>query len=198
MGACRGARTVALRTVLDAVDGDLFITAECGLLKGNHHGLADGFALTRCVCAAASAASAEAAETAAEEAAENIAQIDIVKSAEAACAATAVIRIDAGKAELIVAGAFVLVRQNAVCLAGLLELFGRLRIVFIQIRMVLFGELSIGFLDFVIRRALAYAKHLIIISFVVSHMLCLQFGYGMPMRSASDSRQGRYETCPSD
>ncbi len=39
--------------------------------------------------------------------------------------------------------------------------------------MVLFGELAVRFFDFVIRRALVYAQHLVIISFIISHMLRL-------------------------
>ena len=50
-GALCGACAAAVITGFDALDRDLFLTAERGLLEGQDHRLTDGFASLRCVAA---------------------------------------------------------------------------------------------------------------------------------------------------
>ncbi len=79
------------------------------------------------------------AEAAAKEAAEDIPQIAKVEAAgvisSAACAcACAVVGIHPRKAELVIAGFLIRVRENLICLVDLLELLLGLFIVGIQVR----------------------------------------------------------------
>ena len=116
-----------------------------------------------------------AAEAAPEEGAEDIAQVDVahVKPAEAAKAAPGSARAEIGihtrMAELVVAGALILVGQYLVGLIGLLEFSLGGLVAGVQIRVVLLGLFPVGLLDLLVRGALGHAEDFIIISFLFWH-----------------------------
>ena len=62
-----GTCAAAVITGFDALDRDLFLTAECGFLEGQDHGLTDGFASLRCVAAGRPSAAKAAAEEQTEQ-----------------------------------------------------------------------------------------------------------------------------------
>ncbi len=132
MRAAGSAAAAAFLTILYAIHRNLLIAAKNRFLKRNHNGFPNRIALSRCIGAAASAATAKAAEATAKEAAENIAQIDILEAAKAASrAACAIVWIHSGKAELVIAGALLLVGKDSIRFSGLLKLFCRFGVVFI-------------------------------------------------------------------
>ena len=67
--------------------------------------------------------------------------------------------------ELIILGTLLRVGENVVCLVYLLELGFSLRIIRIEVRVILLGKLTVGFLYFIIGRTFLQAEHFIIISF---------------------------------
>ena len=163
-GALCGACAAAVVAGLDALDRDLFLTAECGFLEGQDHRLTDGFAALRCVAAGRPSA----AKAAAEERTEQVAQIAHVKAAAVAAGtgAAAVARVNTGKAELVVLGALLLVGQHLVCFVYFLELIRSLRIILVEVRVVLARQLAVCLFQLIITCALLYAEHFIIISFI--------------------------------
>ena len=168
--AVGGAGAVADGAVFDALGGDLFLGAESGFLEGQlqvaHHVLA----------AAGSLVGRGPASAAAEELAENVAQVtEVTETAESAAAIAAgtgaVIGIHAGKAVLVVTGALLLVGQDFISLADLLEhLFGTL-VAGVPVGVVLHGLLAVGLFNFLGGGAFVYAKNLVIIAFIFCHML---------------------------
>nr|GEU28124.1 hypothetical protein [Tanacetum cinerariifolium] len=96
----------------------------------------------------AAATAGATAKDVAEDVAERIAET----TGPAAEAATAIIRIDARVTVAVVRFALVRVGQHFVCFLDFLELFFRVFIVRITVRMVLHGQFTIGLLDFVFRR----------------------------------------------
>ena len=83
--------------------------------------------------------------------------------------ARAEIGVHSRMAELVVAGALLLVGQHLVGLVGLLE-FGLGGLVAgVQIRVVLLGLFPVGLLDLLVRGALGHAEDFIIISFLFWH-----------------------------
>lgn len=142
-GALCGTCAAAVIAGLDALDRDLLLTAECGFLEGQDHGLTDRFAALRCVAAGRPSA----AKAAAEERTKQVAQIAHVKAAAvAACTGTAAVaRVHTGKAELVVLGALLLVGQHLVCFVYFLELIRSLRIILVEVRVVLARQLAVAF-----------------------------------------------------
>ena len=125
---CAGA--AALGALFRALNLNLLFTAKCRFFKAKHHGAANGLTLTRCI--GAIGAGRTAAESAAKEASENIAQIDVLEAAKAcASLSCSIIRVYARKAELIVTGTLLGVRQYLIGLADFLELFRSFRIILI-------------------------------------------------------------------
>ena len=120
---------------------------------------------------------------AAEEFAENIAEITEAAESAAAEAVTAgtgacaVVGIHTGKAELVVAGALVVVGKHLVGFAHFLELFLRILVAGIPVRMVFHSRLAVGLFYFLGAGALLDTQHLIIITFVC-HMLTSVFRAG--------------------
>ena len=114
-----------------------------------------------------------AAEAAAEEGGENVAQIHIIKAAEAAAkAATATgskVRIHPCMAVLVIALALRGVAQHLVGLVDLLEPGLGLLVAGIQVGVVLLGQLAVGLLDLIVRGGAVYAQHLVVISFIFCH-----------------------------
>ena len=168
--------TVALAggALLAALHVELLLAAEGRFGKGDGHAGADALAPLGCV----GVAPLGAAKAAAEEAAEKVAQIAEVEARRAvaptgaACACT-VAGVNAREAKLVVPGLLVGVGQHLVGLVDLLELLLGLLVAGVHVRVVLAGQLFICFFDLVLRRALADAENLVIISFFLSHVICL-------------------------
>ena len=167
--ALGAARAAAVRTLLDAVDADFLLAAEGRLFKADVHARAQTLAALGRVGVRARAAKAPA-----EEAAEDIAEVAEVEPARAVSAATgacAVIRVNARKAELVVARLLVWVAQNLVRLVDLLELLLGFLVAGVHVGMILACELFVCFFDLFFRSALGNAEHLVIVSFIFSHRL---------------------------
>ena len=81
-----------------------------------------------------------------------------------------IVGVYAGKAELIIALAFLRVGKHIVGFVDLFELFLGFFIAGVQVRVVLFGKFAVGALDLGIRGVFADAQHLVIISFFC-HMI---------------------------
>ena len=159
--------------LLGAAEVDLLFAAEGGLLKGDSQAGPQALPLLG-AAAPGGGAPSKSAEAAAEKGAEDVSQVDVphVEAAEtAARAARAVIRIHSRVAELIIAGPLLRVGQDAVGLVYLFK-FGLRRLVpGVHVRVVLFGQLSVGPFDFVIGSALAHAQDFIVISFLFWHII---------------------------
>ena len=161
-----------------AVDGDLLGAAVGGFLKGQDHAGLNIMALAGCIGGAGRRTAAKAAESTAKSAAKDIAkdvaQVHAAKTtAEPACTAAVgsrIVGVYAGKAELIIALAFLRVGKHIVGFVDLFELFLGFFIAGVQVRVVLFGKFAVGALDLGIRSVFADAQHLVIISFFC-HMI---------------------------
>ena len=167
--ALGAARTAAVRTLLDAVDADLFFAAEGRFLKADGNARAQALAALRRI-----GVCPRAAEAPAEKAAEDVAKVAEVEPARAVSAATgtcAVIRVDARKAELVIARLLVRVTQNLVRLVDLLELLLGFLVAGVHVGVILARELFVCFFDLFFRSALGNAEHLVIVSFIFSHRL---------------------------
>jgi len=118
------------------------------------------------VAHAPTAAAPAEAEQVAEHVAEHIAEVaEGMRILEASMAPEILhLRIDAGMAVLVVAGALVLVGQHFVGLGDLAEALGRRLIVRIAVRMILHGQLAVGALDRVQVRVLGHAQNFVIIA----------------------------------
>ena len=161
-----------------AVDGDLLGAAVGGFLKGQDHAGLNIMALAGCIGGAGGRTAAKSAESTAKSAAKDIAkdvaQVHAAKTtAEPACTAAVgsrIVGVYAGKAELIIALAFLRVGKHIVGFVDLFELFLGFFIAGVQVRVVLFGKFAVGTLDLGIRGVFADAQHLVIISFFC-HMI---------------------------
>lgn len=152
-------------TVLDALDIDLFFAAEGRFLKGQVQPGAYVFAPAGCLLGAGPAGGA-----AAEEFTENVAQVaEISESGESAAvartAARGVVGVHAGKAVLVVAGAFLVVGQDLVGLTHLLELLLGVLVAGVPVRVVLHGLFPVGPFNFIGAGGLFDAQHLVVIFF---------------------------------
>src|SRR5699024_9556829 len=120
--------------------------------------------------AGALAAGTAAAEAAPEEGAEDVTQVDVahIEAAEAAepaaGAAGAEVGIHPGVAELVVAGALLLVGEHLIGLVDLLELGLGILVAGVQVGVVLLGLLPVGLLDLIVAGPLGHAQDLIIIA----------------------------------
>ena len=142
-----------------------------GFLKGQHHAGLNIVAFARGVgpgTGAPAAKTAKAAETAAEQVAENIAKVHAAKPGPAETAAVfgGIVRVHAGKTKLVVPFALFRVGEDVVRLVDLLKLFLCGFIAGVQVRVVLFGELAVGALDFGVACIFADTQHLVIVSLV--------------------------------
>ena len=149
-----------------------------GFLKSQDHAGLNIMALAGCIGGAGGRTAAKAAESTAKSAAKDIAkdvaQVHAAKTtAEPACTAAVgsrIVGVYAGKAELIIALAFLRVGKHIVGFVDLFELFLGFFIAGVQVRVVLFGKFAVGALDLGIRGVFADAQHLVIISFFC-HMI---------------------------
>ena len=73
-------------------------------------------------------------------------------------------------AVLVIARFFLRIGENFIGFVDLFETRLRFLIAGIEIRMLLFRHLPVGFFDFLFRRALGDAEHLVIIACVVRHV----------------------------
>ena len=156
-GALGAAVAAASGTVLAALDGDLLLTAEGRLGKFHRQAYPDALAPL-----GAGAGTAAAAEAAAEKAAEDVAQVAEVEARGAvapagAASPGAIAGVYAGEAELVIPGLLVRVGQHLVGLIDLLELLLGLLVAGVHVRVVLPGQLFIGFFDLFLRGPLADA-----------------------------------------
>ena len=159
-GALLRTGAAAIRTGTDALDIDLLFAALGRLLKGENDRRSRVAAPPGGIGIRPTAA-AEATATA-EEGGKNIPQISEIHTAAVSSAgAGAEIRIHSGMAVLIVARFFLRVGQHLVGLVDLLEVGFRLFIPRIQVGVILFRHLSIGFFDFILRGALLNPQHLV-------------------------------------
>ena len=174
-GSARGT-AVALTggALLAALHGELLLAAEGRLGKGDGDGGADALAPLGRV----GVAPLLTAEAAAEKAAENVAQIAEVEACRAVAPSgtagtCAIAGIHAREAELVVPGLLIGIGQHLVGLVDLLELLLGLLVAGVHVRVVLPRQLFICLFDLVLRRALADAENLIIITFVFCHRTSL-------------------------
>ena len=152
--------------VLDPLDGDFLFTAEGCFFKGQVQPGAHVFAPAGCLLGTGPAGGA-----AAEEFTENVAQVaEISESGESAAvartAAGGVVGVHAGKAVLVIAGALLVVGQDLVGLAHLLELFLGVLVAGVPVRVVLHGLFPVGPFNFIGAGGLFDAQHLVVISFI--------------------------------
>ena len=152
-------------TVLDTLDIDLFFAAEGRFFKGQVQPGAHVFAPAGCLLGAGPAGGA------AEEFTENVAQVaEISESGESAAvartAAGGIVGVHAGKAVLVIAGALLIVGQDLVGLAHLLELLLGVLVTGIPVRVVLHGLFPVGPFNFIGAGGLFDAQHLVVISFI--------------------------------
>ncbi len=145
LGAGPGASAVAGVAFFHGGDADLGFRAPCCVFQRDFQVVAQVRAAID--IGAPAAPSAAATEDVAEDVAESIGK------AAHACAASAhaCLRIHSGMAVLVVGATLAAVRENLVGFLGFLEMFFRLGIVRIAVRMVLHRQLAVGFLDFIIR-----------------------------------------------
>lgn len=160
------AGALAVRALLDTADIDLLLAAERRLFKGDVQAHAQVFTAARAAALGLAAAEA-AAENVAEAAAENVTE-DIAEAAEAAkpgAAGAAGGRVKRRMAELVILRALVGIGQHLVGLIDLLKALLAFLVARMQIRVVGFGQLAVGFFDLVLGCAFFDAEHFIIISF---------------------------------
>lgn len=149
-----GAAAFAIGAILAPAYAYLFLTAENRFFKCK-------IDLRRYVFAGdGGRPGASAADTAAEETPEDIAyiakipEIYICTVCSVTAGPSAEIGIDARKAELVVLGLFVRIRQNGVRFVDLFKFFLSRLIAGMQIGMILFGQLAVGPLYLIVRGAL--------------------------------------------
>src|SRR5581483_9147205 len=142
---------VALLARLVSTDLKFGLLAKSRFLKGQRN-VAASIAAT--LCAAAPSTANVPAKKVAEDVAKNVIEIGKVCRIKTAKSAGAV---HSGMAELVIAGSLVRIHQDAVRLSAFLELFFRLSIPRIAVRMVLHGQLAIGTLDLLLRGRTGHA-----------------------------------------
>ena len=119
-----------------------------------------------------------AAAAAAEEIAENIAEPTKTaevsrKSTAEAAGAGVIVGVHTGKAIGIIPGAFVRIGQHLIGLAHLFELFLGGFVAGVPVRVVLHGQLPVGLFYIIGTGAFVYAKHLVVVTFIVCHIIHL-------------------------
>ena len=85
-------------------------------------------------------------------------------------------------AELVIARFFLRVGQHFIRLVDLFEVDFRLFVARVQVRVVFFCRLTIGFFDLIFRSALGYAQHLVIIAFIGHGVVSSNLVYVLPLR----------------
>ena len=101
-----------------------------------------------------------------EEAIEDVGEVEAPLEGAAAPGAAAEVGVYPRVAELVVPGPLLLVGEDLVGLVDLLELLLGLLVPGVQVRVVLLRQLPVCFFDLVLRGALLYAQHLVIIAFL--------------------------------
>ena len=156
--------------LLDALDADLLFAAEGSLLKADGDARAQALTALRRVGIRPCAAEA-AAEKAAEDVAE-VAEVEAARAVGSAARTRAVVRVYAGKAELVVARLLLGIGEHLVGLVDLLELLLGFLVAGVHVGVVLARQLFVCFFDLFLGSALGDAEDLIIVSFILSHRLC--------------------------
>jgi hypothetical protein len=154
-------RAAALFTGLMAADCDLRLFAEDRFFEFQ----SDVFAQVRTALRPGASASASAEKIAeAEEVAEDLAEVlDVGIEARRSSHPA-----DTGVAEAIIGAALVDVRQNGVGLAALFELFFRVGIIGVAVRVKLQRQLAVGALDLLLVSATGNAQDLVVVAFYVA------------------------------
>ena len=143
----RRAAAVTGGAFVSARDHHFFFRTESSFFKRNGNAFLNiGSALRTIGIAAPTAASAEKGL---KNIAETTHAAEIIKTA-AVTAGAAHIAVHAGMAELIVAGAFIRIRQNARRFVHFFEFFSRFGIIGMKVGMIFFRHFFIGFFDFII------------------------------------------------
>ena len=185
------AGAAALAALLHPVQAHVLLAAKGRLFKCNGQPGAQALAPL-----GAAAGPGAAAEAAAEKAAEDIAQVSEVEAAvePAAKAASAVVGVHAGEAELIVPGPLAAVAEHLIGLVDLLEPGLRRLVVRVEVRMVLLGELPVCLFNLRLCRALLDAQHFIIITLLFCHTWSQSRAFAPPLRPASavPAEAGKY------
>ena len=106
-----------------------------------------------------------------------------------------------GVAETVISGAFVSVGENRVGLAAFLELFFRIRIIGIAIRMIGQREFAISAFDFLFGGSAANSQHLVVVAFSVTgqngpssnlpELLCETYRLGLRATFTMEGRSSR-------
>ena len=144
-----------------ALELEFLLAAKCRFFKRQLQVILQVAAALGRILALRAASSAKAAETTAGEHIE-----DVFKTAEAAIARARAAHARILMTELIIACALLRIGQDFVSLVDLFKpRFGFL-VVGVQVRVAGLGRLAVCFFDLVIRGALGYAQHLVIISFI--------------------------------
>ena len=125
-------------TLLGAVQVELLLAAEGGLLKGDGEAGPQALSLLGAIAPASGGPEAPSAE-AAEEGAEQVAQVNVSKVSSEAAPASAVVGVHPGVAKLVIPGPLLLVGQDLVGLVDLFEPGLRFFVPRVHIRVVFFG-----------------------------------------------------------
>jgi hypothetical protein len=144
-----------------AANDNLSLSAEDGLFKFQSDVLAQ-IGPTLCPAAASTASAENVPET--EEIAEDVAEV--LEYAWVKAGGTT--STNGGVAVAVIGRALFAVSEDCVGLAALLELFLRVGIVGIPVRMILQRELAIGALDFLVGSGAGDTEDLVIIAFSVT------------------------------
>lgn len=170
LGAVGAAGTVTVGAIFESFHVDLFFAAIDCVHKVDCKVSADTVALLWGVCVTGltgETAAEAAAKAAAEDCGEDIAHIEAIEAG--AAGACAVIRIDAGEAELIVAGFFLFIGEDLVSLVDFFEHIFGCFIAWIHIWVIFFCQFAVSALDFVLGGAAVHAEDFIIVAFFVCH-----------------------------
>ena len=121
-------------TLLGAVQVELLLAAEGGLLKGDGEAGPQALSLLGAIAPASGGPEAPSAEGA-----EQVAQVNVSKVSSEAAPASAVVGVHPGVAKLVIPGPLLLVGQDLVGLVDLFEPGLRFFVPRVHIRVVFFG-----------------------------------------------------------
>src|SRR6266404_1646065 len=149
-------------TALGFCYGDLLLAAVGGFFEGNFHVVTEIVTALRLGRILASTAAEQILKDSAatEDFAEDLERIMGTAAAESACPA-----IEGAVAVLIVEGAFLGIAQDFVSFTEFLELFFGCFIAGIFVRVIFYGELAVGFLDFLVGSCSLNREDFVIIAF---------------------------------
>ena len=208
-GLLRRARTasgaVAARAFIPGRNADVHLAPVRSILKAHLQGVAHVVAAHRLRPLRTGAATATASEEVGEDVAEGALEVAGIHSAEAAepalteaaRAGARRARINPGLAEAVVGSTLLLVGQNRIGFADLLELFFSSLVARIAVRVIFHGKTPIGLLDVVLGGSAIYAEHLVIVLF--RHVDVVDFKKlrkGRLVKLADPSRNGSAFAAP--